>query len=421
VERATIIVTACAGGRKVREISRRIGSLAGSGHSSRATARRGTCRPACAPIATACPSPILKTTLIPVRLERTREVLLELLRSLRRALPILAGVAGPIFIAGFALLAWAGVPPMLAVTLPWREGVALWTAQVVLAAWPLWALRRRLLPDAWCVQLRCLPFDKGALAGSDVVVSAAVLAPLAALYLLSVAVFAWQRPAWWAHAMPLALVSLAGSWIASCLLGAGALAWQRRGVVVRAHRAARAGARTTGSLLARRPGLFAALLWSPGWRGALVPGFASLLAGIVAAAGLALAWTRGLWPVVPGAAWAFMFSVLLIALTERLQRTMELHLDALAPWLAALPVAPGWRRHARALVCVPMLAGGAIAVALAIATRPWRAWPLAAFALGLTATPVALTAVPSARREGHVALWAVCAGLLTALGSELWN
>jgi len=346
-------------------------------------------------------------------------VLRELLRSLKEALPIVAGVAGPIFLAGFALLAWAGVPPMLAVTLPWRSGLALWTAQALLGAWPLWALRGRLLPEAWCVQLRCLPLTARALVASDLAVSAVVLGPLAALYLLSVAVFAWQRPAWWVHALPMALVSLVACWGASCLLGAGALAWQRRGVAVRARRAARASA--PEALLARRSGAFVALLWWPGWRGALTPGFGSVVAGIAAGVGLALAWTRGPWPVVPGAAWALAFSVLLIALTERLQRAMEQHLAALGPWLVTLPVAPRWRWRARALVCVPMLLAGATAVLLVLATRPWRAWPLAAFALGLVATPLALNAVPSSNREGHVALWAVSAGLLTAFGSELWN
>src|SRR6185503_16597846 len=105
---------------------------------------------------------------------------------------------------------------------------------------------------------------------SDVAVSAVLLSPLAALYALSVLVFALHRPAWWVHAMPWSLVSLAGSWVASCLLGAGALAWQRRGVAVRARRAARV--RTPEALLAARPGRFAALLWWPAWRDALTPG-----------------------------------------------------------------------------------------------------------------------------------------------------
>jgi hypothetical protein len=346
-------------------------------------------------------------------------VLRELLRSLKEALPILAGVAGPLFVASVALLAAVGVPPMLAVTLPWRGALALWIGQAVIGAWPLWALRGRLLPAPWCVQLRCLPLAARALWLSDVAVSAVVLAPLGALYLLSLAVFAWRRPPWWTQAMPLALVSLAASWVASCGLGAAALAWQRAGGIVRAQRAARA--RTPESLLASRPGTFPALLWWPGWRGALAPGFGSVIAGLVVAVGIALAWTLGPWPVVPGAAWALMFSVLSIALTERLQRALESHFAALAPWLAALPVSSAWRWRARALACVPMVLGGAIAVGLVLSTRPWRATPLAAFALGMLATPLAMNAVPSANRKGHVALWAVCTGLLTAFGSELWN
>lgn len=361
----------------------------------------------------------LKTTLVPVRLERTREVLRELLRSVKKALPILVGVAGPLFIASFALLAWAGVPPMKAVTLPWREGVALWGAQAVLGAWPLWALRGRLLPQAWCVQLRCLPLAGAALWWSDVAVSAVVLAPLALLYAFSAGMFALHRPAWWLQAMPWALLSLAGSWLASCTLGAAALAWQRRGVATRTQRAGRAQA--PEALLAARPGAWPALVWWPAWRGRLVPGAWGAIAGLVAAVALALAWTQGWWPVVPGAAWALMFSMLAIALTERLQRTMDLHVDALAPWLASLPSSGLWRRQARALVCAPMMLAGACAVGLVLLSRPWRAWPLAAFSLGLVATPLALTSVPASRREAHVALWAICTGLLTAFGSELWN
>ena len=374
-----------------------------------------------------CPTPgrpagrdrLLKTTLVGVRLERAREVLHELLRSLRQALPILAGVAGPIFIASLALLAWAGVPPMKAATLPWRSGVPLWLVQAVLAAWPLWALRRRLLPDAWCVQLRCLPFGPRALWASDAAVSAAVLAPLAALYALSVIVFAVQKPAWWVRDWPVEVLALVASWLASCLLGALALAWQRRGVAVRAGRAMRA--RTTEELMAPRPTLFVAVLWAPWWRGALTPGGRSVAVGTAMSVVLALAWARGVVPEVPGAAWALMFCALLVALTERVQRAMELHLAGLAPWLAALPVAPTWRWRARLLVCAPMIAGGAVAVAIVVASRPWRALPLACFALGMVATPVAMSAVPSANREAHVGLWALCVGVSTALGSELWN
>jgi hypothetical protein len=346
-------------------------------------------------------------------------VLRELLHSLKEALPIVAGVAGPIFVASFALLAWAGVPPMKAVTLPWRSGLALWLAQAVLAAWPLWALRRRLLPEAWCVQLRCLPFAPRALWLSDVAVSAVVLAPLAGLYVLSVAVFAFHRPAWWVQAMPLALLSLPASWLASCLLGAAALAWQRRGVRTRAVRAVRVQA--PEALLARGPGAWQALLWAPAWRGTLTSGARPVLAGMAVALGLAWCWTRGLWPVVPGAAWALAFCGLLVALTERVQRAMEAHLAALAPWLVALPLSTAWRWRARLLICTPMMLAGLAAVLLVMAVRPWRGAPLAAFAIGLVATPIALTAVPSSNREAHVGLWAVCVGLLTALGSELWN
>jgi hypothetical protein len=360
----------------------------------------------------------LKTTLVAARLERTREVLHELLRSVRQALPILMGVAGPIFVASLALLALAGVPPMLAVTLAPGRGAALWLAQALAAAWPLWALRGRLLPEAWCVQLRCLPFGRGALWSSDLIVSAALLAPLGGLYVLSAIAFAVHGPAWFVAARPQALVSLASSWLASCALGAAALAWQRRGAVARARR--RAAAPVPEALLAARPGVGHALLWSPWWRGATNPTGRSVVLGLVSASLIAAAWTRGAWPAMPGAAWALAFCALLVALTERVQRALETHLAPLEGWLVALPIGRGWRWQARALACLPMIAGGAVAVGLVLASRPWRGAPLVAFAVALVAVPAAMVSVPAENREAHVGLWAVSVGVLTALGSELW-
>ncbi len=204
-----------------------------------------------------------------MRLERTREVL--------------------------HVLVWAGVPPMKAATLPWRQGLPLWLAQVVLAAWSLWALRRRLLPEAWCVQLRCLPIRTRAALAADIAVSAAVLAPLAGLYALSAIFFAIKRPAWWWQSWAGCVSSLAASWLASCLLGAAALAWQRRGTVARAVRAMRVQA--PEALLAERRPRFAALLWSPWWRGALTPGGVSISVGMASALVIAALWTTAPWPV----------------------------------------------------------------------------------------------------------------------------
>jgi hypothetical protein len=87
----------------------------------------------------------------------------------------------------------------------------------------------------------------------------------------------------------------------------------------------------------------------------------------------------------------------------------------------ALPIPRRWRLQARVLVCLPMIAAGAVAVVLTVASRPWRGAPLAGYAVGLVAAPAALAMVPSAQREAHVGLWFVSVGLLTALGSELWN
>ena len=366
--------------------------------------------------------PLSPPSLRSVRLGRTRDVLHELLRSARRALPILVGVAGPVAIAAVALLALAGLPLLRVPTLPWRQGAPLWMLQTLLAAWPLWALRRRLLPEAWCVQLRCLPLREAALRASDVAVSAAVLAPLAAVYAVSVALFGWQRPAWFVQGWPAGLLAMGASWGVSVLCGAGVLAVRRAHAGSPAPRRQARAERRAPARGAGRVRPAGALLWQPLWRGALATGPATVMPGLGAAVLLGAIWIFGAIPVLPGAAGAFLFSAWLLGLTERLQRAMEAHLAPLAPWLQALPLGTAWRWQWRLLVALPMLLGLAALLAMVAAQpRAVRALPLAGFALSTVFAHAVLLAVPSAQRETHVGLWAVAAGLLTAVGSELWD
>jgi hypothetical protein len=366
----------------------------------------------------------MKTTLTAIRLERTRDVVREIARSMSRALPIAFGVAGPLVLAVFAMLAWSGLPVMKAPTMRAGSGAVVWAAQTLVVAWPLWALRRRLLPPAWCVQLRCLPIGSRAMWVSDLEVAAVVLAPIALAYLTSAVFFSWKRAEWWLASWPVASASAVLSWAGSCVLGALALSWQRRSVE-RGHpaHAARAtpGARR-GDTAFPRLALFPALLWSPSWRGAMAPGGASLLVGAAVAIAAAVAWVRGTWPVVPGAAWAFAFSALLVALTERAQRAVEGVVDAMSLSLRAWPVVVPWRLQARMLPVLPMIAALATLVALVLgaSSQAWRAVPLAGFVVTTLATHLVMVHVPASNREAHVSLWALGTGLATAFGSELW-
>jgi hypothetical protein len=369
-------------------------------------------------------------TLTAVRLERTRDVLREIARSMSRALPIAVGIAGPLVIAVFGLLAWAGAPVMHAPTMGASAGTATWCAQTLLAAWPLWALRARLLPAAWCVQLRGLPIARRAILVSDLEVAAVVLSPVALAYVVSAAIFTATATAWWRAGWPLAIASAAASWAGSCVLGAAALAWQRA-TIERGHpgRVRRPSARPAAARNAQaaapppmsRASIVDALLWRPSWRGAMNPGGATLLAGVVVAVALAFAWTRALAPVVPGAAWAFAFSALAVMLTERAQRAMEAHVAALEPMLVSWPVGGAWRWQARVLPVLPaVIALCALAGLVVAGARPWRALPLVALALTTLATHAALVSVPASNREAHVSIWALGTGLATAFGSELW-
>lgn len=375
-------------------------------------------------------------TLLRVRLERTREVVREIARTAARALPIAIGVSGPLFIAVLALLAWSGLPVLKAPSTGGFAGVSMWGGETLLVAVLPWSLRRRLLPEPWCVQLRTMPVPAREAWRADLAVSALVLSPMALCDAVSALIVArgvveGHAPVWWREGWPVALASAALSWATSCALGAGALAWQRR-VAGRGHPARRASPtprREAAGLPADAPGrphrfpqtsVLSALLWRPSWRGALAPGGPVLLGGVLLSGAMALAWTRGAWPVVPGAAWAFLLAALSLSLTERAQRAMELHLAALEPLLRAWPVVARWRWQARALLALPALTMLGATAACVLASRPWRAVPLVGYVVVTLGAHALLLAIPAVRRESHVSVWAAGAGLATAFGSELW-
>lgn len=366
------------------------------------------------------PNAAMTPTLTAVRLERTRDVLREFARSVSRALPIAVGIAGPLVVAVFGLLAWAGLPVMKAPTMAPLAGGLTWCAQTAVVAWPLLALRRRLLPVDWCVQLRCLPVPEGAMFRSDLAVAAVVLSPVALAYVVSGVVFTVHGAGWWRASWPIGTASALASWAGSCGLGAAVLALRRRhaGRGHAAH-AASAVARPGRPAFAPRAA-WQALLWAPSWRDAMAPGGPVLLAGVAAEAVLAAAWTRDVLPVVPNAAWAFVFSALALALAERAQRAMERHVDALRPFLVTWPMGDAWRWQARVLPPLAAVASLLVLLSMVMAWRPWRPWPVAGFTAAALGTWAAMGAVPADRRETHVALWALGAGLCTALGSELW-
>lgn len=377
------------------------------------------------PAPNAAKSPALATpapTLIDIRLGRTRDVLRELARSLSRALPIAIGIAGPIAIATFAMVAWAGLPVMKAPTMQGPWGAVTWVTQTTLAAWPIWALRRRLLPAAWCVQLRCLPIEERHLKKSDLAVTATILAPLAAAYAFSAGFFTVRHAGWWMQSWPVAAPSAIASWATSCALGAAILAHRRR-TIERGHPATAHATHVRDDGRFPRASFFRAILWTPSWRGALSPGGPTMLLGAVLAMALAQAWVRRAVPAVPGAAWAFAFSALLLALTERAQRAIEGVLAGLHDAMTSWPLDRRVRLLAKLLPMGPMLAALPVLVGTVLGMtsgEPWRAIPLAGFALVTLASHAALVSVPSEQRETHVGLWAVGAGLATAFGSEFW-
>jgi hypothetical protein len=89
-----------------------------------------------------------------LRVNLARHALAQFAASMRSSLEILVPVAG-VGLAG--LLACVALPGMYAATLAWPAAGALVLAQALLAAAPVWLLRRRLLPPDVALWLPALP------------------------------------------------------------------------------------------------------------------------------------------------------------------------------------------------------------------------------------------------------------------------
>lgn len=389
-----------------------------------------------------------------LRLRLVRQVLLEWWQTLLAVGPIVVGVLSVVAVAALALSAWLTLPLLAAPTLPSGTATLIWLGQTLLASLPVWALRRRVWPAGWAAWVRSWPLSSSVRWRAELVVSALLLAPLAALYGLSAAVWIWQRPAWLVAVAPQSAALLISSMLGSWLLGGGWLMrWGDRGSASarRQRRAPVAGGRErSGPVLARasRLGPLAGWLWLPWWRGQRAGVGAVQLCGVLLAGLVSLAWCYGLagregvgfelWPplawlaLVPGAAWAGLWSGLLLALVHHADHHQQRHQRALAPWLQALPVpAAHWVRAGRRY----SLAGGRLALlmwlALLLTSFRWgwtqqagltlRPGVLGLFVALAVLGPLQLVRWPLEARAARAAWTLLCWSLLLALGSELWN
>jgi hypothetical protein len=350
------------------------------------------------------------------RIRLARHGLLELAASLRSSAEIILPLFAPVLAA---LLALAALPPLYAVTLPAPAAAGLLVAHALAMAAPTWLLRQRLMPQHVVAWLCALPVPPRTRLTADVLVACLVGAPLGALYVLSLAVWMWQRPAWIAPAS--GTLATAASFLLTLCCVAAMLAMRAApspaGVIPASARPATyeaAAVRSPGWLLWRR------LFWAALWRGDGASGrlLALLFCGALAAAWL---WMRA--PLgLPRGALALATSIFLIVLADRSDKSRRTQLVLLRPVVAAWPVERRiLERPAQWLAAAP---AGLVLLVLWLAGRGVQAWQHAAgrWYLALAcAAQLLLVAIPAFTPRARVALVALSMLILTAVGSEIWN
>ncbi|MET3130409.1 hypothetical protein AAKU55_000662 [Oxalobacteraceae bacterium GrIS 1.11] len=354
------------------------------------------------------------------RIRLAHRALLQFADSLKNSLEILLVIAGPALLGLVAVIA---LPGLYAATQPWPACAGMILAQALLTALPAWLLRKRLLPADIALWQTALPLPPALRWTADLAVAGILSGPLALAYIISLAVWLWQWPAW---LRPVASLGIAATVLALLL------SWAISAMILAARARPAAPTRQRRQLppasayLARRRlprGLFLwhRLFWLPFWRGDNPVGLQQslLLLGATAAAVLWLWHPAPLPAAVSGAA----ASALLVLLTDRGEKAVHEHIALLRPLIAGWPLTARPLEWGARLFCLaPALAVLLLLGAALAAIHDGYSHRVAALYLGTcAAAQCAIVGVPGLSPRSRVALVFLSILLLTAIGSELWN
>lgn len=366
----------------------------------------------------------MKNSYLHFRIRLARHALLQFAASLTSSLEyILLGFA-PVLIG---LLAVIALPGLFAATQPLPQALGLLAGQVVLVSAPVWLLRKRLYPAAVHAWSQPLPIPARSRWAADAAVAAIIVAPLSAVYTVSVAIWLYQWPDWLRPVAPQALLLTLASLLSAWLLSTWMLARRNRLPVARKPGRARPVPSAYVPAAQARGGHALAyywkqLFWLPFWRADNVIGIQQTLLLVAALTSIAV-W---LWhpPLLPPALWGACAALAIMLLTDRGDK-------AVAEQIAVLrPIAAPWPLHTARLYHLAtgftVLPGAAVLACFAALTlgRPGGGYSHTVAAVWLGFAAAAQLAVVALRRlstRGRVGLVLGAILILTAIGSELWN
>jgi hypothetical protein len=354
------------------------------------------------------------------RLRLAQHALRQFAASFKSGAEIVLLVFAQVLLGLFALIA---LPPMYAASLPLSQSIPLLAAHALAMTLPMWLLRKRVLPLDVVRWLHPLPVPRNSGLVADALVAGMLAGPLALAYMVSGAIWLYQRPDWLQPGPAVAgtLFSFLLTWACSSAIlalrgrrTAPRLRWQRRLPAAPAQYA-------PGTLHPRTLLLWRLLFWLPFWRADNVVGRQQTLL-LLGALASALWWMMAPPMVVPRAVIGLCFSALLVLLTERGDKAVREQIGVLGRVMAAWPLsARTLLRWARAFSLAPALLALALLFALGSTQGAWDRTAGKVYLALACVAHLLLVAIPRFSARGRVVLVVASILVLTAVGSEIWK
>ena len=354
--------------------------------------------------------------------------LLELIHSFGNSVLIFAIALGP---ALFALVAVISIPLLYIPLMTVSHAVEIFTVQTLILTIPVWILRKRLHPSDIIIWTRALPIPWYIQWLANMAMAFMVLLPIAITYCISVCIWLYQWPDWlqsiWKQGIYIVFISFIGTWIfCSLILICHSSSLSLKFPLYKYSYFFKSSA--APKIFIRRPSkpllffLWFRLFWLPFWREENGVGIRQSLLWLMAVC-TALLW---MWPIllfkIPRPAFAFVFNLMLILLTDRGDKAVTEQINLLRPIMAAWPMRTRYIEFcAKIFTLLPAIVVLLVLLLSLNFTHEIFSHKVAIIYFEISCLAhIALVSL-ALRERGRVVLVTLSILVLSAIGGELWR